>query len=139
MGKKAALYEVAKNLYVLEGKTLEEIASQLDVSVVTLSRWKRGGSWDELRIRQRADRELFMELWQRVRLKLLKRLDRMLDETDVLDSQTMWAIKSILTSIRPPAPEVVRQLEEERKTEITADEIKKLIAEVMQTEYGIES
>ena len=139
MGKKAAYYEVAKNLYVLEGKTLEEIASQLGISVVTLSRWKREGNWDELRIRQRAEREHFMELYQQVRLKLLKKANALLDDAEGLDSQTLWALLSILRTIKPPAPEVVKQLEEERKTEITAGELKKIIADVLRTEYGIES
>lgn len=50
MGKKAAYYEDCRALY-LKGRTLEEISTAVNVSMTTLSRWKRDGDWE----RQRAE------------------------------------------------------------------------------------
>ena len=139
MGKKAAYYEVAKNLYVLEGKTLEEIAEQLNVSVVTLSRWKREGNWDELRIKARAQRESFLELYQEVRYMLLKRLHEMLKSNPQLTDQTMFGIRNILAMIKPSPQEIAKQLDDEirKSKQMSADEIKELTERLLKEVYGL--
>lgn len=137
MGKRAALYEVAKNMYVLDERTLEQISDELNVSVATLSRWKQEGNWDELKIRSRADKEHFWDLYHEVRMKLLKRAKAILD-SDNIDSQTLWALLAIMRTVKPPAPEVQKQLDEELKKILTPEEIKKAVQDAIKTEYGVE-
>jgi len=49
MSKRSAWLPQAEILYVQKGKTLEETSNIIDVSISTLSRWKREGKWDERR------------------------------------------------------------------------------------------
>jgi hypothetical protein len=49
MGKKAAYFDEAEDLYVVDGLTLEAVAARLPVSVTTLSNWKQDGEWEERR------------------------------------------------------------------------------------------
>lgn len=49
MGKKAALFEEAKRLYVQEGQTLASVGQKLGVSQQTLVGWKAEGDWEAWR------------------------------------------------------------------------------------------
>ena len=49
MGKKAAYFDEAEDLYVVDGLTLEAIAARLPVSITSLSGWKQEGEWEERR------------------------------------------------------------------------------------------
>ncbi len=46
MAHKRMVKEQAKQLYVIEGKTIEEIASILSVSIKTIYTWKKKFEWD---------------------------------------------------------------------------------------------
>ncbi len=47
MAYKKTTIAQAQRFYVLEGKTLEEIADLLKISKVTLARWRKAYAWDE--------------------------------------------------------------------------------------------
>jgi hypothetical protein len=86
MGKKPTYFDEAEDLYVVDGLTLEAVATRLPVSVTTLSRWKQDGEWEDRR------RELSRSLADIKRNTLLLRERLVKKALNSLHSQDVYAV-----------------------------------------------
>jgi hypothetical protein len=82
MAKKAAYHAEAERLYVVNHLTLEDIASRLsnNVSVRTLQTWKTAGDWENKRKQLVQQQSLFSEDLYTLCRKLLKSIEKDIDE-----------------------------------------------------------
>lgn len=112
MAKKAAFYQLAKVMYVFEGKTFREIVLCLGekaVSKRTLLRWSTEGSWIEKRAQYLQADTTFRERMQKLRDVLLAKA------LETGDPQIVYALARLEAVNRPTAtdlqaddPEIVK-------------------------------
>ena len=132
MGKEAALVEEASRLYIQEGLTLAEIARRLPVAQRTLERWSTHYEWPRRRRQYMASEQTLSEMVDRLK----KRLALMaLDEN--ADPQKIYALCRVVAVLKPPAQAELKKIEEEEGQKQSPEELQALVAQVLETEYGI--
>lgn len=133
MGKKAALFEEAKRLYVQEGKTLAAIFEQLNVSQQTLVKWKQEGDWETWRMNYIRSEEHLDQVLNELKKKLaLKALEDP-------QPQNIYALCRIVAVLKPAAAVELRKIEEEERKKTTPEEAKKALAQTLEELYGVKS
>lgn len=135
--KKAALYDEARRLYVEEGKTLAQIAKQLHCSPTTVSAWKKDGDWEQDRQRHRQELESIWDLIPKLVRRTCESVAADLERGEV-DPQKLHAVRSLLSLVVKPrrvdVPVVVPAEGGEKKS---PEDLRRLIEQVLQTEYGV--
>lgn len=100
--------ERAEELYVVDGKTYEEVSAATGVSVTQIQRWAAEGGWQEKR------RELRQALGEIRRNTVLLRKKLLSEALEKLDPQIVYAVTRLETSAvrterrEEAAPEVDR-------------------------------
>lgn len=131
MGKEAIYYDEAERLYTY-GRTLEEIAGILPVSIASLSRWKRKGDWETKRKAALASTRTVAESLREV---LLSKIKGILAEGNLSAGQADEIAKISATIERmergsynflAAAVEVMRRYTDWAKRNLQEDDIKRL-------------
>lgn len=73
--------EIARVLY-MAGKSMEDIASQVDISRQTISRWAAAGAWAEARAAQNITRPELVN-------KLLRTINQLIDQVNASDDPSL--------------------------------------------------
>ena len=61
MGKKKVYFSQAERLYVVEQKSVDKIASELNLNFKTVLIWKQQGNWEEKRFSFLKSKSMFHE------------------------------------------------------------------------------
>ncbi len=134
MAKKAEYFDTAERLYVVEQRTLAEIAAETGVAESTLRLWKRQGQWSKKRKQYLESRQAFHEeLYQFTRM-LLKSIKNDLASGKKVDSGRLYALGKLLPMITKikDYEDVVRQhAEEDKGPEDLRDVIRQALGEVL--------
>lgn len=119
----------AKELYVIEGFTFEEVSEQTKVPVGTLKRWAKEEEWQRKREEYQADRQGFKESLGELRDLMLKKALGSLDPQDIYP---LVALEKLLTARMQPGGSPGEESEDEKK--MTPEELLKFIKEKV---YGL--
>lgn len=96
MYSKAHLYNEAERLYVHELKTVAETAKKVNVSVLTISKWKEKGEWELKRKDYLKSKQAFhQELYEFAR-KLMKDISTDMDNGEKVDPGRMYAFCKVI-------------------------------------------
>jgi len=135
LAKMAAYYEEAERLFVQEGLSLREIARRLggEVSESTLARWSVGGDWMRKRKEYLRSEEHFAQVLQELKHKLA------LAALEDPNPQNVYALCRVIAVLKPSAAVELRQLEKEEAEgrRKSPEEIQRIIAETLESYYGI--
>jgi transposase len=131
MGKRAALFEEAKRLYVQEGKTLAAIAEQIQVSQQTLVKWKAEGEWESWRAKYIKSEEHFSDVLNELKKKLV------LKALEDPAPQNVYALCRIVAVLKPSAAVELRKIEEEEKKKSSPEDMKRALDMTLEELFGI--
>lgn len=131
MGKKAALFEEAKRLYVQEGKTLAAISEQLQVSQQSLVKWKQEGEWETWRTQYVRSEEHFDGVLNELKKKLAMKA---LEDPQ---PQNIYALCRIVAVLRPSAAVELRKIEEEEKNKASLEKKERTLKETLEEGFGV--
>lgn len=139
MAKKAALYDEARRRYVEDGQTLAAIGKALQVSPTTLVGWKKAGDWERDRARHRQQVDSIWDMIPTIVRRTCERVQQDLDRGEV-DPQKLHAVRALLgLVIKPRKVEVAvatPPADGEARTP-SPHELRRLIEQILQTEYGV--
>ena len=133
MAKKAQYFDVAERMYVVEQRTLAEIAAETGVAESTLRLWKRQGGWSKKRKQYLESRQAFHEeLYQFTRL-LLKTIKEDMANGKKVDSGRLYALGKLLPMITKikDYEDVVRRHEEDKQPEDLREIISQALGDVL--------
>jgi uncharacterized protein YjcR len=88
----------AEELYVRQNKTLAEIAAILQLSPMTILRWKKEGAWEETRKKFRASSRGALQVLEEVLNKKAEELGGM--KLEAIDSKVIDGIMKLVASVR---------------------------------------
>jgi hypothetical protein len=137
---KAALFEEAERLFVQEGLSLAEIGRRIDVTPVTMSRWKKQGDWDTRRARYLASERHFIDIMHQIKKHLAEKVLDDLQDPDADKNtipQSIYALSRMMAAVKPYSAAELKKLEEEEKKELTPVERERIIKETIKDIYGI--
>lgn len=139
MGKKAAYFAQSERMFTEEGQTLTAISNELDISIQTLSKWKKGGEWDRKRARYLASQKHLSSMLGEIELKLAKNIQADLEAGNDIDPQRLYALARLHAVRKPAAAIEIKQIEKEEKegTDLSAAEKKELLDRTLRQIYGI--
>ena len=135
MAKDAALVEEATRLYVREGLGIKEISEQFpEISERTLWDWSSRYRWKERRDRYRQQSSDLDAYVNKIKMRLAEAL--MAEEPD---PQLIYALTKGLAVLKPSAAVELRKIEQEEKEgqDMSPEERRAAIKEIIETEYGI--
>ena len=98
MAHKPETHELAKQLYLIEGKEINDIAKQIGVPFRTLMRWRKQEKWDSFL------RTGNIELSMQVEKELIQLINKGIKDGNLADPKTADALsklQKILNSLRP--------------------------------------
>lgn len=96
MNSKEYRLQEAERLYVYDFNTIEEIASKINISPKTVSRWKVKNDWEHKRqLFFKSKQSFHQELFELAR-KLMKNISADMDSGEEVDPRRMYALCRIL-------------------------------------------
>lgn len=134
MANDAALIEEAGNLYVREGRSLEQVAGETGVPPGTIRRWSVQYDWKRRRSRylqQANDLDAYVE---KIKLRLAEELLQ-----EQFDPQRIYGLARGLAVLKPSAQLEMKKVDQAEKeaSSLSPEEQREVIREAIEADYGI--
>ena len=130
MAKKQLYFNEAERLYVIEQKTIAEIASRLRLSEKTVRNWKEEGDWQNKRYQYLQGKKAFHEELYQFARKLMKSIQADMDAGVKVDPGRLYAFTRLipmLIKVKDYEETMKAHQEDEKKNVGLTDELLKLI------------